>query len=212
LQEDNTAVTQKTWMKIPAAKDQRLNASNTAHSNMSPASLRGGFQGSPPLLVGEPHWPPFRAGEQLTTMSFFDALNCIDFIQICVSIWTPFSILSSFALWYLFMPFCFVFPLRFVYVFMHFGVVSVRVSHGKNTHIWRPLRCFGVVLLFYTCVIRCVFVPVKVAYICPIVRSFRFRFCYNGDDFTLVFVTILVSKIESVFDWIIHALGFRFAW
>jgi hypothetical protein len=44
LQEDNTAVTQKTWISIPAAKDQRLNASNTAHSNMSPASLRGGFQ------------------------------------------------------------------------------------------------------------------------------------------------------------------------
>jgi hypothetical protein len=44
-------------------------------------------EGSPPILVGEPHYTTGRGGEQLTTMFFFDAQNSIDFIRICVSIW-----------------------------------------------------------------------------------------------------------------------------
>ena len=83
----------------------------------------------------------------------------------------------------------------------------VHISHGKNTQIWIPLRCFGVFLLFDMCVIRCGFFPLLVAYICSTVRSFSFVFLlYCGISSTYFcndsgIQTLLRSWLDSSWFW-----------
>ena len=111
------------WPKVgpPNQTNQKNNSAETSGTKRGKPSRGPG--GSPPILVGEPHWLPGHAGEQLTTMSFFHAPNCINFTRICVSIWTPFSILSFVVIWHLLISFWLRFSTEFGSNFYTFSCI-----------------------------------------------------------------------------------------